>query len=95
VFAFATLFIFTRSCFRVAELSGSFESALANDQSTFMVLEDALIILASLTLTAFHPGRCFDSGWQNAMYSFRTSGTASKTESDMSRREDYKTGTAV
>jgi hypothetical protein len=77
--AFATLFIFIRSCFRVAELSSGFASALANDQVTFMVLEGAMIVLASLALTVFHPGRCFDGGWKNATYSFGTSGAGSKT----------------
>lgn len=70
----ATIFIFIRSCFRVAELSGGFGSALANDQITFMILEGAMIVSACLCLTLFHPGRAFAGGWKSAGYAFRTRG---------------------
>ncbi len=68
---FATIFIFVRSCFRVAELSGGFGSALANNQITFMILEGAMIVSACLCLTFFHPGRAFGGGWKTAGYKFR------------------------
>ena len=70
--AFATLFILIRSCFRVAELSGGFGSALANDEVTFMVLEGGMVISATLALTILHPGKAFDGGWAKAGYRFRT-----------------------
>ena len=54
-----TLCILTRSCFRVAELRHGFGSKLANQQVTFMVLEGAMIVIASVTLTALHPGVAF------------------------------------
>ncbi|KAI9731475.1 MAG: hypothetical protein M1835_003523, partial [Candelina submexicana] len=38
----ATLTIFVRSVFRVAELSQGFDGSLANDQVTFMILEGAM-----------------------------------------------------
>lgn len=50
------VFIFVRSVFRCAELSDGFNGALANNEVTFMVLEGAMIILASGLLTVFHPG---------------------------------------
>lgn len=70
--AFTTLFILIRSCFRVAELSGGFGSALANNEITFMILEGGMIVSATLALTIFHPGRAFDGGWATSGYKFRT-----------------------
>ncbi|KAJ5810977.1 RTA1 domain protein [Penicillium robsamsonii] len=55
----ATITIFIRSCFRVAELKGGFGSDLANDQVAFMILEGAMIIIACSALTAIHPGVVF------------------------------------
>ncbi|KAJ5206867.1 RTA1 domain protein [Penicillium cf. griseofulvum] len=55
----ATITIFIRSCFRVAELKGGFGSDLANDQVAFMILEGAMIIIACSALTAIHPGLVF------------------------------------
>ncbi|KAG4441697.1 hypothetical protein IFR05_002831 [Cadophora sp. M221] len=66
---FATGLILVRSCFRVAELVDGFRSKLANDEVLFMILEGGMIILATLILTVFHPGRYFkremwkESGW--------------------------------
>lgn len=55
----ATVAIFIRSCFRVAELKGGFKSDLANDQVAFMILEGAMMIIACGALTAIHPGLVF------------------------------------
>ncbi|KAK3387644.1 RTA1 like protein-domain-containing protein [Podospora didyma] len=52
----AGVFIFVRSVFRCAELSGGFTGPLANEEITFMVLEGTMIVLASGLLTFFHPG---------------------------------------
>ncbi|KAK4251631.1 sphingoid long-chain base transporter RSB1 [Corynascus novoguineensis] len=52
----AGVFIFVRSVFRCAELSKGFDSPLANDEVTFMVLEGTMIALACILLTVFHPG---------------------------------------
>lgn len=68
--ALATLLILTRSIFRVAELSKGFTSSLANDEVTFMVLEGAMIVLATAVLTAVHPGRAFGVKWANAGWKF-------------------------
>lgn len=61
--ALATLTIFVRSCFRVAELQGGFNGKLANDQVTFMILEGAMMVVASVTLTVCHPGLVFRRFW--------------------------------
>lgn len=65
----ATVTIFIRSVFRVAELKGGFHSRLANDEVDFMVLEGAMIVLATLALTVLHPGFCFDGLWKQTKWS--------------------------
>jgi hypothetical protein len=70
--ALATLTIFTRSIFRVAELSGSFHSSLANNQITFMVLEGAMITIACSCLSLLHPGISFRGSWSDVDFTFRT-----------------------
>lgn len=59
----ATLTIFIRSCFRVAELSQGFNGKLANDQVTFMVLEGMMVSIACIALTVAHPGLIFGKSW--------------------------------
>ena len=70
--ALATLAIFTRSIFRVAELSGGFHGSLANNQISFMVLEGAMITIACSCLTLLHPGISFQGSWSSANFTFRT-----------------------
>jgi hypothetical protein len=60
----ATLTIFIRSCFRVAELSGGFHGPLTNNQVSFMVLEGGMVAMACLALTILHPGVCFQGEWR-------------------------------
>ncbi|KAH8697445.1 sphingoid long-chain base transporter [Talaromyces proteolyticus] len=61
----ATICIYIRSIFRLAELHGGFRSSLANDQVTFMVLEGAMIVIAALGLSTWgHPGVGFYGKWQ-------------------------------
>ncbi|KAL8798928.1 MAG: hypothetical protein Q9182_006275 [Xanthomendoza sp. 2 TL-2023] len=59
----ATLAIYIRSIFRVAELQGGFQGHLANDQVTFMILEGTMIAIASIALTLPHPGMIFGRNW--------------------------------
>ncbi|KUJ14558.1 RTA1 like protein [Mollisia scopiformis] len=66
----ATLTIFIRSVFRVAEVSGGFHGPLANNQVSFMVLEGAMIVVATSCLTGLHPGYCFQGAWHAADFSF-------------------------
>lgn len=55
-----------RSCYRVAELKSGFDGKLANQQVSFMILEGAMIALASIALTVFHPGPVFKDSWKLA-----------------------------
>lgn len=61
--ATATITIFIRCVFRVAELKGGFDSELANNEIAFMILEGAMIVIACVCMTAFHPGYCFGGKW--------------------------------
>ncbi|KAF2843217.1 RTA1-domain-containing protein [Patellaria atrata CBS 101060] len=60
--ALSTLCIFTRSVYRVAELSEGWNGHLINTQRYFIGLEGACVIAAVLVLNAFHPGLCFKEG---------------------------------
>jgi hypothetical protein len=71
--AIATLTIFTRSVFRVAELSGGFHGSLANNQISYMILEPAMVTIACSCLTFLHPGTSFQGRWSDANFTFRTS----------------------
>jgi hypothetical protein len=70
----ATLAIFVRSVFRCAELRAGFHGKLANQQITFMVLEGAMIVSASILLTVFHPGLSFHGRWHDASWSLGKKG---------------------
>jgi RTA1 like protein len=67
----STLTIFVRSVFRVAELSGGFHGPLANDEVSFMILEGAMIVIATSCLTFLHPGIAFRDVWEKVNFSFR------------------------
>jgi hypothetical protein len=69
----ATLTIFIRSTFRVAELSGGFKGPLANNEISFMILEGCIIIIACGCLTFLHPGIAFQGAWHEANFTFRQS----------------------
>ncbi|GLA75071.1 hypothetical protein AtubIFM55763_006333 [Aspergillus tubingensis] len=65
----AVVCIYIRSCFRVAELCGGFSSHLANDQTTFMVLEGAMISIAVIAMSSWgHPGVGFHGRWDALNY---------------------------
>ena len=55
--ATATILIFVRSIFRVAELQSGFDSELANDEVALMILEGAMMMLAVGLLTVI--GRAY------------------------------------
>ncbi|GIK00908.1 hypothetical protein Aspvir_004938 [Aspergillus viridinutans] len=64
----ATFAIFVRSIFRVAELREGFNGPLANDEVTFMILEGAMMVIATLCLTVLHPGYCFGGYWDQTSW---------------------------
>lgn len=88
----ATILIFIRSIYRVVELQGGFNGAVANNQAAFMVLEGPMIILATAALTFFHPGYSFAGHWADASWSLRgreatAVGSSSSSEIPLSARK--------
>jgi hypothetical protein len=77
----ATIFILTRSIFRVAELAKGFQSKLANEEIPFMVLEGGMIILATTCLTIAHPGRALGEKWGDAGWKWGKDKTVRKEDS--------------
>jgi hypothetical protein len=69
----ATLTIIIRSVFRCAELSGGFNGPLANNEITFMILEGAMISVAVISITVFHPGWVWQGQWNEAQWHVRGS----------------------
>ena len=70
----ATLCILIRTTFRVAELSQGLHSKMANDEVTFMILEGAMIVIATTCLMVWHPGVTFSGRWGEANFSMRSKG---------------------
>lgn len=68
--ALATLLIFTRCVYRVAELSEGWNGHLILTQSYFLVLESAVVIIACLLLNAAHPAFCFAAGYATGTSGF-------------------------
>jgi hypothetical protein len=67
--------------FRVAELAHGFNGKLANDQITFMILEGGMMILATLLLTVFPPGRFIGrADWKNSGWGYKKNGSAFSLE---------------
>lgn len=69
--AIATLAIYIRSIFRVAELSQGLTSKFANNEVTFMVLEAGMITIAAIMLIAFQPALVFGNLWQEISGDFK------------------------
>ena len=76
--AVAIVTIYIRSIFRVAELQHGFGSRLASNQVTFMILEGAMILIAAVALTAFHPTLVFGDLWQEVTRGIRKPATKSE-----------------
>jgi hypothetical protein len=57
--AIATVCIFWRSVYRVAELSRGWDGPLMYRQDLFIGFEGVMIVVASLVLNVFHPSLCF------------------------------------
>ncbi|KAK1830866.1 RTA1 like protein-domain-containing protein [Podospora conica] len=60
-FSAATLLIYLRTVFRLAETAEGLGGELSTNEIYFGVLEFAPVVLAVLLLTVWHPGRCVGS----------------------------------
>ena len=59
----ATICIFVRSVYRVAELSEGWTGHLIRQQWLFVGLEGVMVVAAVIALNIFHPAFCFDDGF--------------------------------
>ena len=85
----ATLCIFIRSVYRVAELGEGWEGALIKNQSLFIGLEGAMVIVAVLALNAFHPGICFREGYDLPLRKIKSKkNRTAETEKESSSRDE-------
>ncbi|TKA82882.1 hypothetical protein B0A55_01174 [Friedmanniomyces simplex] len=80
----ATVVILIRSIFRAAELWGGFAGNLWNNETDFLVLDGAMIALASVCLAALHPGAAFGGQWNAANWSFRAKKTVAEVKAEKS-----------
>ncbi|KAK6498895.1 hypothetical protein TWF481_011466 [Arthrobotrys musiformis] len=69
----ATVALYVRSVYRIAELSGGYTGHLAKDEVAFCILEAVMIAILSLVTAAFHPGYGFGEAYtliseQKALY---------------------------
>jgi hypothetical protein len=58
----ATICIFVRSVYRVAELSEGWTGYLIKQQGLFIGLEGVMVLVAVVVLNFFHPAFCFTEG---------------------------------
>lgn len=59
VLVIAIACILIRSVYRVIELQGGFQSAVASNEVLFMILEGPMVIISTSLLTIYHPGFVF------------------------------------
>jgi len=79
----ATVCIFWRSVFRVAELSDGWTGELMGRQDLFIGFEGVMVVVAALSLNIFHPAICFREMLEGSggLGSLRASRTAKKSDS--------------
>ncbi|KAM0550760.1 hypothetical protein ACHAPJ_008825 [Fusarium lateritium] len=84
----ATITILIRTAYRVAELSAGYHSALAENETAFMLLEGMMTVIATTTLAIGHPGTSFQGHYKEADFKLKKTGDVeSTTKSDYSSRE--------
>ena len=57
--ALAFLTVFTRCVYRIAEMAGGWSNPIMQNETEFLVLDNAMVLIATAALTIFHPGYCF------------------------------------
>ncbi|KIX02135.1 uncharacterized protein Z518_08074 [Rhinocladiella mackenziei CBS 650.93] len=76
VLGIAVVAILVRCIFRLLELSGGYDSELANHELTFVLFDSLMMAIMCLALTIGHPGLLFGEYWDRATFSFRTKKTS-------------------
>ena len=64
----ATVTIYIRSVYRVAELSQGFTGSIADQEAPYIVFEPIMITIACLCLIGWHPSYVFGDMWEAADY---------------------------
>jgi hypothetical protein len=93
--AIATLLIFIRSVYRVAELSEGFSGKIANQEAPFMIFEGPMIIVAVALITWYHPGRVFGDLWIPAGLGTRTLKPGNGSTVELTEGEEWKNNSRV
>lgn len=83
-----TIVILIRSCFRAAELWTGFGGSLWNDEVSFMVLDGAMVAIATILLTVFHPGWVFGGLWIETNWTFKKQNKFGQTGGARSANSD-------
>ncbi|EKD12813.1 uncharacterized protein L3040_006967 [Drepanopeziza brunnea f. sp. 'multigermtubi'] len=84
----ATLTIFTRSIYRIIELSGGFTGSLFTGyEPIFMVFETFMIIIACTCLTVWHPALAFGDVWHQLNFDDGTEGPPKKMDEESGDEE--------
>ena len=65
--ALATICIFIRTIYRVVQLAQGWEGPLIANEMLFVFLEGAMMVVAALSLNLFHPGWCFQNGYEESI----------------------------
>ncbi|WPG99733.1 Hypothetical protein R9X50_00255200 [Acrodontium crateriforme] len=86
----ATVAVLVRSIFRVAELWEGFRGKLWNNETDFLVLDGAMMALATILLTAFHPGPAFGGQWSAANWTFKSKKPKTTSEIDLATHDAAK-----
>ena len=61
----------------------SYSTTFRNNETDFLVLDGAMIVIATVCLTAIHPGVAFGGIWQAADWNFRGKKAAKSEEIPM------------
>ncbi|KAF5647011.1 RTA [Fusarium tjaetaba] len=84
----ATVTILIRTSYRVAELSAGYHSALAENETAFMLLEGMMIVIATSALAIGHPGPSFQGRYQDADFQLKKEDHAEEaSKSDCNSQE--------
>ncbi|KAI1081052.1 RTA1 like protein-domain-containing protein [Whalleya microplaca] len=62
-FALATSLLVLRTAYRIVVIAEGFESSVAQDETLFLVLDGAMVLIATTILLAFFPSRIFGQSW--------------------------------
>lgn len=86
----ATLCIFARCVYRVAELSEGWNGPLMRNEPLFIALEGVMVAVAVLVLNAFNPAVCFKEGYDKdiSLEMKRGKAGAGGSQSTMLPKED-------